>query len=135
MAWAHDLRGRVDLRGGRLDRAGYHLDRSLAAHRSVGDRWRTASVLEALAELTRLRAAPRRAAALLAHAAQLRAAIGAPVPACERAVLAATEAGVRAALGDEAYDRAVAAGRATPLTGYSTRPVPNRRARRQVVGV
>jgi tetratricopeptide (TPR) repeat protein len=115
VAWAHDLRGRVDLRGRRLDRAGVHLDRSLALHRTLGDRWRTASVVEALAELARLRDAPRRAAALLAHAAHLRAAIGAPVPACERAEVAATEAAVRVALGDAAYDGSAAAGRTVDL--------------------
>jgi hypothetical protein len=115
VAWAHDLRGLVDLRGGRLGTAANHLTRSLAVHRSVGDRWRTASVVESLAELARLRDAPARAAALLAHAAQLRAAIGAPVPACERPGVAATEAAVRAALGEQGYARAAAAGRTADL--------------------
>jgi hypothetical protein len=114
VAWALDLRGRVDLHGGRLDRAAAHLERSLAGHRGVGDRWRTASVLEALAEL-RLPDAPPRAAALLAHAAAIRTAIGAPVPACERPGVAATEAAARALLGDQGYAAAARAGRAAEL--------------------
>lgn len=115
VAWAHDLRGRVDLRGGRLDRAAVHLGRSLTLHRSVGDRWRTASLVEGMAELARLRDAPGRAAALLAHAAAIRDAIDAPVPACERAGVAASEAAVRAVLGDERYGWAAATGRSATL--------------------
>jgi predicted ATPase/DNA-binding SARP family transcriptional activator len=106
VAWAHNLRGLVDLRGGRTERAATHLTHSLTVHRRVGDRWRTASVLEALAEVAWLRGEPRRAAGLLAEAARIRADIGAPVPACERADLAATEAAVRAALGEDAVDHA-----------------------------
>jgi hypothetical protein len=110
VAWAHDMRGRVDLHGGRLERAAAHLGRSLAGHRAVGDRWRTASVVEALAELARLADAPRRSAALLAYAAGIRATIGTPVPACERAGVAATAAAARAVLGDEAYAAAAGLG-------------------------
>jgi len=95
VAWAHNLRGLVDLRGGRTERAARHLTHSLALHRKVGDRWRTASVLEALAEVARLRGEPRRATDLLADAARIRADIGAPVPACERPDVAATEAALR----------------------------------------
>jgi predicted ATPase len=98
VGWAHNLRGLVELRTGRIDRAEAHLALSLATHREVGDRWRTASVLEALAEVHRS-GDPRRAARLLGAAARIRAEIGAPVPACERADLAVTTAGVRAALG------------------------------------
>ncbi|HEU4424729.1 MAG TPA: BTAD domain-containing putative transcriptional regulator [Pilimelia sp.] len=106
VAWAQNLRGLVDLRGGRTERAATHLGHSLAVHRRVGDRWRTASVLEALAEVSRLRGEPRRAAGLLAEAARIRADIRAPVPACERADLAATEAALRAALGEHVVDHA-----------------------------
>jgi hypothetical protein len=70
-------------------------------------------VLEALAEL-RLPDAPGRAAALLAHAAAIRTAIGAPVPACERPGVAAAEATVRALLGG-GYAAAARAGREAEL--------------------
>ncbi|GLI01205.1 SARP family transcriptional regulator [Phytohabitans aurantiacus] len=113
LGWAHNLRGLVELRIGRIDRAEAHLALSLATHREVGDRWRTASVLEALAEVHRT-GDPRRAARLLGAAARIRAEIGAPVPACERADLAVTTAGVRAALGG-AFDALYAEARTLPL--------------------
>jgi predicted ATPase/DNA-binding SARP family transcriptional activator len=115
VAWAHNLRGLVDLRAGRTGRAGAHLRRSLTLHRAVGDRWRTASVLEALAELARVEGTPARAAGLVGAAAALREAIGAPVPACERADLDATRRALRAELGDDRYARAAARGREGPL--------------------
>ncbi|BCB88428.1 SARP family transcriptional regulator [Phytohabitans suffuscus] len=99
VGWAHNLRGLVELRTGRADRAEEHLALSLATHRKVGDRWRTASVLEALAEVHR-RDDPTRAAELLADASRIRDEIGAPVPACERPDTEATAAALRAALGD-----------------------------------
>ncbi|MDG4832052.1 BTAD domain-containing putative transcriptional regulator [Solwaraspora sp. WMMD1047] len=98
VGWAHNLRGVVELRAGRTDRAGRHLALSLAAHREVGDRWRMASVLEALAEVARLGGEPVRGARLLGAAARIRAEIGAPVPACERPDTAATERALRARL-------------------------------------
>jgi predicted ATPase len=98
VAWAHNLRGLVDLRGGRLDQASAHLTRSLVVHRAVGDRWRTASVLEALAEVALLQGAPKRAAGLLSQAASIREEIGAPVPECERADVVALEAALAAVL-------------------------------------
>ncbi|GAA4148481.1 BTAD domain-containing putative transcriptional regulator [Phytohabitans flavus] len=99
VGWAHNLRGLVELRTGRADRAEEHLALSLATHRKVGDRWRTASVLEALAEVHR-RDDPTRAAQLLADAGRIRDEIGAPIPACERPDTEATAAALRAALGD-----------------------------------
>ena len=99
VGWAHNLRGLVELRGGRADRAEEHLALSLATHRKVGDRWRTASVLEALAEVHR-RDDPTRAAEFLADASRIREEIGAPVPACERPDTEATAAALRATLGD-----------------------------------
>jgi predicted ATPase/DNA-binding SARP family transcriptional activator len=115
VAWAHNVRGLVDLRAGRTARAGEHLRRSLELHREVGDRWRTASVLEALAELARVEGAAARAAGLLGAAVQVREAIGAPVPACERADLDATRRALRAELGESGYAAAAARGREGPL--------------------
>jgi predicted ATPase len=119
VGWAHNLRGLVELRGGRPRRAAAHLRASLAAHRQVGDRWRTASVLEALAEVARLDDDPIRGAVLLGAAERIRAEIGAPVPACERPGVAATRRGLRAALGDgypEAHRRGRELGIDTLLT-------------------
>jgi hypothetical protein len=53
------------------------LERSLTLHRELGDRRREASVLEALAEVTRDRS-------LRLQAAAIREAIGAPIPTVER---------------------------------------------------
>ena len=115
LGWAHNLRGLVDLRAGRTDRAAAHLTQSLATHRQLGDRWRTASVLEALAEVARLDGVAGRGAALLGAAAWIRTDLGTPVPACELRDLAATAAGLRATLGEAAYDVAHRAGQSTDL--------------------
>ena len=115
VGWAHNLRGLVDLRAGRADLAATHLTLSLAVHRQVGDRWRTASVLEALAEVARLDGQPERGAALLGAAAQIRTEIGSPVPPCERRDLAASAAALRTTLGDERYERAYRRGSAATL--------------------
>ncbi|MBE1492298.1 ATP-binding protein [Plantactinospora soyae] len=98
VGWAHNLRGLVELRGGRTRQAAGHLRISLAEHRRVGDLWRTASVLEALAEVARLEGEPIRGARLLGAADRIRAEIGAPVPACERPDAEATERALRAQL-------------------------------------
>lgn len=119
VGWAHNLCGLVELRLGRTDRAADHLTRSLALHRQVGDRWRTASVLEALAEVARRQGEAWRAAGLLGAAGRIRAEIGAPVPACERADLAATSRALRADLDAEhgagAFEKAFRYGHDAPL--------------------
>jgi tetratricopeptide (TPR) repeat protein len=115
VGWAHNLRGLVELRGRRTDRAAAHLLTSLAAHRQVGDRWRTASVLEALAEVARLDGAPGRGARLLGAAARIREEIGAPVPACERPDTEATVRAIRSQLGDTGFAAAHDYGRDAPL--------------------
>ncbi|WP_112261671.1 BTAD domain-containing putative transcriptional regulator [Lentzea terrae] len=77
IAWALNLLGVVEQGTGNPAAARSLLARSLTLHRELGDRWREASVLEALAHSTRQ---PR----LLAEAATIRAMIGAPVPTVER---------------------------------------------------
>ncbi|MFI6757752.1 AfsR/SARP family transcriptional regulator [Micromonospora sp. NPDC050417] len=115
VGWAHNLRGLVELRARRPDRAGAHLLASLAAHRQVGDRWRTASVLEALAEVARLEGDAVRGARLLGAAAGIRAEIGAPVPACERPDTEATGRALRGELGDAGFVVAHGYGLSAPL--------------------
>ncbi|WP_329102361.1 hypothetical protein OG792_23685 [Micromonospora sp. NBC_01699] len=133
VGWAHNLRGLVELRGRRTDRAAAHLLTSLAAHRQVGDRWRTASVLEALAEVARLDGAPGRGARLLGAAARIREEIGAPVPACERPDTEATARAIRSQLGDAGFTAAHEYGRDAPLdtllTADPTRHDPTRHDR------
>ncbi|SNT53616.1 Predicted ATPase [Asanoa hainanensis] len=123
LGWAHNLRGLVELRAGRTSRAVSHLVRSLATHRQVGDRWRTASVLEALAEAARVVGAAERGAALLGAAATIRTELGTPVPACELYDLAATASGLRTLLGADAYAQAHAEGRIASLDTLVSAPV------------
>jgi len=122
VGWAHNLRGLVELRAGRTDRAAAHLTQSLTTHRQVGDRWRTASVLEALAEVARLDGAPERGATLLGAAAWIRTDLGTPVPTCELRDVADTAAALRATLGEEAYAAAHRAGRSANLDTLVTAP-------------
>jgi predicted ATPase/serine/threonine protein kinase len=78
IAWSLNLLGYALRARGELDRARSILQDSLQLHWELGDRWRSASVLEALGGLKR---DPR----LLGAAAALRARLGAPVPPVERA--------------------------------------------------
>ncbi|MET9230721.1 BTAD domain-containing putative transcriptional regulator [Lentzea sp. NPDC003310] len=77
IAWALNLLGVVEHGTGNPRVARPLLERSLTLHRELGDRWREASVLEALARSTGRRE-------LLTEAAAIRARIGAPVPTVER---------------------------------------------------
>ncbi|WP_271190443.1 tetratricopeptide repeat protein [Dactylosporangium matsuzakiense] len=115
VAWAQDLLARVELADDRLPAAAERLRASLTIHRRVGDRWRTASVLEALAECRRRADDAAHATALLAAADALRHEISAPTPACEQPARAATEAALRAALPPADYARAYRFGARTAL--------------------
>ncbi|MDX3661902.1 BTAD domain-containing putative transcriptional regulator [Streptomyces sp. ID05-26A] len=77
IAWALNLLGVVEQGTGNPRAARPLLERSLTLHRELGDRWREASVLEALARSTGRRE-------LLSEAAAIRTRIGAPVPTVER---------------------------------------------------
>jgi predicted ATPase len=76
MAWSLNLLGLVQRRRGDAGSASALKD-SLRIHWELGDRWRTASLLEALGGVSR-------DARLLGAAAALRAQLGAPVPPAER---------------------------------------------------
>lgn len=78
VAWSLNLMGYVLRARGELFRAETMLEDSLRLHWELGDRWRSASVLEALGGL-------RRDPRLLGAAASLRAKLGTPVPPAERA--------------------------------------------------
>jgi|CXWL01.1.fsa_nt_gi non-specific serine/threonine protein kinase len=108
IAWALNLHGEVARRQGDLASARRDLAEALAIHRSLGDRWRLASVLEALAATTLAAGAADAAQSpaptpsgergipaaiagrLLGAADALRATLGAPVPPIEQAAVAAT---------------------------------------------
>jgi len=92
IAWSLDLIGKVSLERGEFLQARAQLSASLRVHRRLGDRWRCASVLEALAAVAVGSDRPARGAVYLGAADAIRNQINAPVPACERPMLAATEA-------------------------------------------
>jgi predicted ATPase len=115
IGWAQDLLGRVDLADAAVPAAAERLRASLSIHRRVGDRWRSASVLEAFAEARRRLDDPAYAAALLGAADVIRREIGAPTPACEVPARQETEQALRAALGETAFDRVYRFGTRTPV--------------------
>jgi len=86
VAWALNLLGVVEHGTGNPATARSLLERSLTLHRELGDRWREASVLEALADVTGN-------LVLRNEAAAIRREIGAPVPAVERHLARAASAG------------------------------------------
>ncbi|WP_426514296.1 ATP-binding protein [Dactylosporangium sp. McL0621] len=115
VAWAQDMLARVDLADDRLASATERLRESLALHRRVGDRWRTASVLEALAECHRRASDPMHAVALLGAADVVRREIAAPTPTCEQPARTTTETALRATLPNPDYVRAYRSGTRTPV--------------------
>jgi predicted ATPase/DNA-binding SARP family transcriptional activator len=123
VAWALNVAGLVERHDGRPDRAIELLRGSLEVHCEVGDRWRAASVLEALAGVlpvastaVELLPVASTAVELLAAASAIRSGIGAPVPPCERDALAAATARLRAAMPDREYYAAWARGEALRLS-------------------
>ncbi|MET7395973.1 BTAD domain-containing putative transcriptional regulator [Dactylosporangium sp. NPDC005572] len=91
-AWALELLGRVALRAGDRARAASLLAESVAAQYAVGDLWRTASGLEALAAAHR---DPAFAARLLGAADVVRTTLGTPRPPVEDADVAGLAASLR----------------------------------------
>ncbi|MEV4140816.1 BTAD domain-containing putative transcriptional regulator [Dactylosporangium sp. NPDC049742] len=91
-AWALELLGRVALRAGDRARAAHLLAESVAAQYAVGDLWRTASGLEALAAAHQ---DPVVAARLLGAADVVRATLGTPRPPVEDADVAGLAAALR----------------------------------------
>src|SRR5690606_21262613 len=114
IAWSLDLIGKVSLERGELMQARAQLAASLRVHRRLGDRWRCASVLEALAAVAVASERPARGAVYVGGADAIRDVINARVPAGERPMLASTEArGVDAIA--QAFDAGRERGRRTPL--------------------
>lgn len=107
IAWTLNLLGVQAHRQGNEPRAEELLTDSLILHLELGDRWREASVLEALAAVAGGKGDLMQAGHFLGSSDALRAAIRAPVPPCERPELEQTLAAVVRELGQEA----LAAGR------------------------
>ena len=107
--------GKMDCDKGDYGQAGAHLNESLALMQEIKNLRGIASVLEGFATLTMLQQQAKLAARLLGAVGVLREAIGAPLPPDERADYEQTLAAARTALGEEAFARAWAEGRATPL--------------------
>jgi predicted ATPase/class 3 adenylate cyclase len=90
-------------------------EESLAIVREIGDRRAIAEALEGLARAALLATAPGPAARLWAGADRLRKQIGAPAPPSERPRHEREVAAARAAIGDDAFERAWAEGSAMTL--------------------
>jgi len=106
IAWSLELRGRVSLAQGELLQARAQLHASLRVQRRLGDLWRCASVLDALAAVLVADGRPARGAVYLGASDAVRARIQTPAPACEVALRDACIARGEAAIGE-----AFAAGR------------------------
>jgi predicted ATPase/DNA-binding CsgD family transcriptional regulator len=115
VAWSLNELGLVEQRRGDDERGTALLEESLDLHRDLGDRWRAASVLEGLSGSARKRGQTERAARLLGAADALREAIGTPVPPCERADHDRNVSALRATIGEKAFEKARAEGRALTL--------------------
>jgi serine/threonine protein kinase/predicted ATPase len=114
IAWSLDLIGKTSLERGEFLQARAQLAASLRVHRRLGDRWRCASVLEALAAVAVASDRPARGAVYLGAADAIRNQIGTPVPGCERPMLANTEARGVDVIG-QAFEAGRERGRRTPL--------------------
>jgi tetratricopeptide (TPR) repeat protein len=114
IAWSLDQLGRSSLERNELIQARAQLAASLRVNRRLGDRWRCASVLEALAAASISSDRPARAAVYLGAADAIRDQILVPVPACERPMLASTEARGVDMIG-QAFDAGRERGRRTTL--------------------
>jgi predicted ATPase/DNA-binding SARP family transcriptional activator len=96
IAWALNLLGLVHHATGSVE-ARALLDRSLTLHRKLGDRWRMASVREALAAIACDEHRWDDATRLLEDAAALRTTINTPIPPCERPLYRRARAALDAA--------------------------------------
>jgi non-specific serine/threonine protein kinase len=101
IAWSLNLAGLVSLARRERVQARAQLRSSLRVHRRLGDLWRCASVLEALAVLSADAGEPARAALLFGGAQAIRRRIGAPVPIGERRLHDPAMERVAAALGPD----------------------------------
>lgn len=114
IAWSLELAGRVALARADWAAARESLPRSLELHARLGDRWRMASVLEALAALRLALGSATAAARLIGAAEKLRTQAGMPVPRVERLALDQVLAALRRELGEGRLTAEMATGAALP---------------------
>lgn len=107
--------GETLLRKGELERAGAVLVESMSLYETMGDRRGIAFLLETFATLAVEGGLWERALRFAGAAAELRVAIGAPLPPADAGELEAALARARAALGGTAAERAFRAGAEMPL--------------------
>ncbi len=107
--------GNVAFRQGDLARAAVLHRQALALRLELGQNRQIAIALEGLSSLAAAEGRGERAACLLGAAQTLRAAIGSPRPVPEQYAVEQATAGARAALGEEVWAAAFAAGLALPL--------------------
>ena len=115
IAWSFNVLGLVSCRVGDFEAAEELLRDSLELHRALGDQWRTASVLDALALCAAERSEAVRAARLLGAAEAIRVRIAVPIPTCEQSDHDRTVAMVGDELGVDGMESARLAGSAIPL--------------------
>jgi tetratricopeptide (TPR) repeat protein len=108
-------RGRAECRDGNLESAEASIFESLTIAGDLADPHAAAETLEGFAELAVAKCAPKSAATILGAAARLREAIGLPIPLHEEHEHKRVAATARAALGDDAFDRAWREGSAMEL--------------------
>ncbi len=114
VAWALNLAGLASLERGEWLQARAQLAAALRVHRRLGDQWRCASVLEALAAVDVIDDNAARGALYLGVADALRDKLSAPVPGCERALVARTRRRGEDAIGP-AFSQNIGRGRAMSL--------------------
>jgi predicted ATPase/DNA-binding SARP family transcriptional activator len=110
IGWSLNFLGVAAHRRGDRASASTHLKESLRAHAELGDRWRAAALLDALAGLACDGGDLQRSARLYGAGDALRDAIGVEVPACERSCRERQVAAVRAASRPEDFVRASSEG-------------------------
>jgi predicted ATPase/class 3 adenylate cyclase len=114
-AWSQMFLGRAAYHERDFERADRLYRQSLRCYWELGHRWEPIVCLEGLAVTAASAGDPARSAALYGAASAQRDAIGEPVPSRERAGHDQSVAAARVALGDEAFARAWAEGRAMTL--------------------
>ncbi len=115
IGWTLNQLGLLAHRRGDHAQADTLLRESLEVQRDLGDLWRVASVLEALAETAAAGGSFERAARLFGGADALRDGTGTPLPPCERPDHERGVAAARAGMGHEAFTIEHARGRAVTL--------------------
>jgi predicted ATPase/DNA-binding CsgD family transcriptional regulator len=115
VAWALAELGAITAAsGGDGADGGQLLAEALRTHFQLGDRWRTASVLEAIAATT-AEAEPATAVTLLSVADALRRTLGTPVPPAERPAVDSARAAAQRAVEPALFAKSWASGQSMPL--------------------